>query len=884
MKRVFCIIIFLLIILPGFSGLFAERAMYLWGMAYQLTRYESERSEFYSFIRAPKGRSENEIGKLYFNGYEALNGEQAALRLFLADMHSRGLKIYCLGGDPLWASPLLRVNGEAFCRNVLDFNEAGSEEERFDGVIFDVEPYGLGDWQTNNRSIWTNYLLLLKNCKAMVETYNISNSSSLEFGDSIPVWYDEDSSTNTNPRKVQTNTHFVVLMDYTDNSNQMIWRATNECRNGVSLGRKVSVAAETYSIVAGSETFWQEGNSYMEQVFKAVSNSSTGLGRFSSFKGFTVHFYEDVSSENAYRNLDPLSPNSHINAPVAFLTSPNGREGLSYSSNIVITWNTVDPDADTLSIHLLYSSNNGTNWNDLPGVDKEGNSRDVNDGRYVWDLAAAAEGERYRIKIKVWDSTFTNFDVSDYKLRITKTAVQNTNHWSGTNSLGNAGCKPQIIFDDQDPSILHSVFYDAWAPIGLYYKKSTDMGVSWDSLITISDSTGPPKKPSMAVRNNKVAVVYLKGADYAEPLYIRISTNGGGSFASEYRIDNSSGNEKNFPDIAIDSAGNLHVVWMENTGSRVIKYRMQTNHRNWGSIRDLDTYAYIFKHPAICVDQADNLHVVYDRRNWFGNKGIRYCKKTNGIWTSSSDIWTASQKNDSENIMAPDITENGNIVHVVWQTSGTNPLKANTNSHILYLRKTNTPSGTWSSSVTIGTGYVPCVAGYGNDLHIVWYDARNEAYGQIKYRYSRNNGASFSNSDLIIDNSDVPYWAGLGETYELVNPYVSIPYVAVSKEKDTVITWREYSSAAIKYVFKFNTIKLEVPRNLSLNLVTGDRTALKLKWEPPSTYYPNKYRVYRATNFSADYDLITGSVYGLEYLDTGLLTNRQYKYKVQAVL
>ncbi|MDD5067612.1 MAG: CIA30 family protein, partial [bacterium] len=42
--------------------------------------------------------------------------------------------------------------------------------------------------------------------------------------------------------------------------------------------------------------------------------------------------------------------------------------------------------------------------------------------------------------------------------------------------------------------------------------------------------------------------------------------------------------------------------------------------------------------------------------------------------------------------------------------------------------------------------------------------------------------------------------------------------------------------------------------------------------------------VYRATNFSADYDLITGSVYGLEYLDTGLLTNRQYKYKVQAVL
>ncbi|MBU1077205.1 MAG: hypothetical protein KKH98_07930, partial [Spirochaetes bacterium] len=327
--------------------------------------------------------------------------------------------------------------------------------------------------------------------------------------------------------------------------------------------------------------------------------------------------------------------------------------------------------------------------------------------------------------------------------------IFNSGNLNAAYNIGNEGCKPEIIFDETGNN-LHCSFYRHWGTKGVYYKKNID-GV-WGGEMTLADSVGSPKHPSIAVRGNKVAIVYV--ADSGNDIRIRISTNAGLSFLPEETIDDGQSSPykwQSLPDVTIDSSGYVHVVWSVRDDSNSfwrILYRYRTT--SWQAVTTVDNYSMVLKKPSICVDPEDNIHIAYDRRSWSG-AGYKYIgyrqKLSSGIWSAAETVWSEAGANDWNNLMAPDIGIISGYLHIVWQTGGANPDLVNSVSQILYSRKTNQTGSTWSSQVTIGTGYVPCLSGYKDRIKVIWYDANPNK--QVKSRLSQNKGAVFESPVIV---------------------------------------------------------------------------------------------------------------------------------------
>ncbi|MBN1898800.1 MAG: exo-alpha-sialidase [Spirochaetes bacterium] len=360
---------------------------------------------------------------------------------------------------------------------------------------------------------------------------------------------------------------------------------------------------------------------------------------------------------------------------------------------------------------------------------------------------------------------------------------------------GEEGCKPQIIIDDQDQDILHCAYYKHWGVKGVYYKKSIDKGMSWSSPVTIS-TMASSKKSSLAVRGNKIAIVYVVDfgdASGKKDIRIRISDNGGNSFSSNDILDNhlvSQEKWQDFPDVAIDSKGFIHVIWScRNTVNNYWHVIYRNKNVTWSSPEIVEDYSMVIKHPSICVDSSDNVHVTYDKRDWrwwlgLDRQYIQYRKRTStGTWGSLESVWDqAGAPSDWDSLMSPEIVISDDYLHITWQTGRTNPDSMNSMSRILYSRKTNDSTAIWSSAITVGTGFVPSIDAYQNEVFIVWHEANN--LKQVKYSLTTNKGMSFRNSSIIASNTSSPYF-----NIDF-DPYYGIPFISTF-HSNWVISWRD---------------------------------------------------------------------------------------------
>ncbi|MDD5067380.1 MAG: fibronectin type III domain-containing protein, partial [bacterium] len=465
----------------------AERGLVIWDMAYTITMAQDKertRTEFFSLLSAPKGDASKRITKVYFYAWEVLyNNKDSQLRPLLADMHSRGLKVYAMAGDPSWADNY-RETAEWFCQRILNYNSDPytRKESRFDGICFDIEPYALSHWESSKYSIWTNYMAMSRVCYSKVRSYNQNMEPSVEWGQFIPFWYDTDGDAITKTEELQTNMDFVAIMDYTVSANNLISYASNECGYAAQKGKYVDVAVETRSNESAGVTFWKSGNnSYMESILAQAGNPTTGLGKYSSFRGFTVHNYEnrELVLKKSYRWFSPASPEQHNNSPVTHLDYPVGNEGIGFYDTIEVRWTNIELDAETVSgMRLQVSSNNGSTWKDIPGFDG------VDDGRYSWDVSGITPGSNYRIKVSAWDSSsHTNYDLSDYRLCINMEPAVNPDPWTDEKDMGNKAWGPQMEYDRIDTNRIHAAYYlESWDGRGIFYKSSSNAGSTWDYL------------------------------------------------------------------------------------------------------------------------------------------------------------------------------------------------------------------------------------------------------------------------------------------------------------------------------------------------------------------------------------------------------------------
>jgi len=213
----------------------------------------------------------------------------------------------------------------------------------------------------------------------------------------------------------------------------------------------------------------------------------------------------------------------------------------------------------------------------------------------------------------------------------------------------------------------------------IFYGKSTDGGSTWMTTQRITWNNGDSLAPAIAVDSsgNPHVVWYDKTPGNYE-IYYRKSTNGGSSWMTTQRI--SWNNAYSLcPAIAVDSSGNVHVVWYDSTpGNFTVYFRKSPN---WGSTwmtTQRITWDNAFSgYPDIAVDSSGNVHMV-----WYGDKPgnyeIYYRKSTNG-----GSTWMASQRitwKDGTSALPDIAVDSSGNVHVVWDDDTTG------NREIYYLK------------------------------------------------------------------------------------------------------------------------------------------------------------------------------------------------------
>jgi hypothetical protein len=161
----------------------------------------------------------------------------------------------------------------------------------------------------------------------------------------------------------------------------------------------------------------------------------------------------------------------------------------------------------------------------------------------------------------------------------------------------------------------------------VYYKQSTDGGATWIATKRLTWTTGGSEAPVIgADSTGNLHVAWFDDTPGNTEIYHKRSTDGGVTWGANKRLTyNSVGSHS--PDIAVDSSGRVHLVWVDFTpGNPDIYYKKSVDGgATWTASARLTQTTGFSEVPALGVDTSGNLHLVW-QDNTIGNYEIHYKK------------------------------------------------------------------------------------------------------------------------------------------------------------------------------------------------------------------------------------------------------------------
>ncbi|NPA59199.1 MAG: hypothetical protein GXO30_01830 [Epsilonproteobacteria bacterium] len=165
------------------------------------------------------------------------------------------------------------------------------------GMMLDVEPWNGIDEQNSSENIdmWSRYLTLLKDTKAMLE------SSNLELGAVIPFWLDNITEAFVNDRAINYDVidavDEVVIMDYTTHLDRFYEYAKSSLVYADKFtDKRVKIAIETTDINNDEVSFFNDIEKIREFLYTVIKHDS--------FAGYSIHTLDSFAEHNLSIKLE----------------------------------------------------------------------------------------------------------------------------------------------------------------------------------------------------------------------------------------------------------------------------------------------------------------------------------------------------------------------------------------------------------------------------------------------------------------------------------------------------------------------------------------------------------------------------------------------------
>jgi len=311
---------------------------------------------------------------------------------------------------------------------------------------------------------------------------------------------------------------------------------------------------------------------------------------------------------------------------------------------------------------------------------------------------------------------------------------------------------------------IHVVWYDERdGNREIYYKRSTDGGLTWsaDTRLTTNDSVS--RQPTVAISDSNVHIVWDDTRDGNHEIYYKRSTNGGLSWGADVKLTNDT-SWSGHPGIAV-SESDVYVVWRDlRDGNTEIYFKHSNDGGNiWGNDIRITNDAASSYNPSITYS-GSNVYIIWeDIRD--GNQEIYYKRSTDGGLNWGTDTRLTNNASTSN---LPTSAISGSDLYVVWNDSRDGNWE-------IYFKHSADGGLIWGPDTrltnAIGISYWPTVAVSSTGIHIAWQDKWSGNY-EIFYKYSKDGALSWSADTVLVDNintmSEFPSIALSGDAVHLI--------------------------------------------------------------------------------------------------------------------
>ena len=361
-------------------------------------------------------------------------------------------------------------------------------------------------------------------------------------------------------------------------------------------------------------------------------------------------------------------------------------------------------------------------------------------------------------------------------IRLTNDPAESFISWNNARCIAVSGSVVHIVwFDNRDGNQ------------EIYYNRSTDGGVIWGADTRLTNFVGNSSYPSITVSGSVVHIVWMDDRDGNTEIYYKRSSDAGVSWGTDTRLTNNSA-YSDLPSVAV-SGSIVHVVWTDtrddNNGE--IYYKRSTDAGvSWDADTRLTNNASWSQLSSVAVS-GSLVHVVWvDNRD--GNYEIYYKNSTDGgiIWGTDLRL-----TNNSAESWYPSVAVSGSTVHVVFDDYR-DPLRE------IYYKKSPDGGVSWGVDTRLtnnpSDSRLPNVAVFGTVVYVAFNDNRDGNFEIYFKRDPTGNPIGIQNI-----STEIPSSFSLKQNYpNPFNPTTKIKFdvVRLSDVKIVVydVTGREVST------------------------------------------------------------------------------------------
>ena len=396
-----------------------------------------------------------------------------------------------------------------------------------------------------------------------------------------------------------------------------------------------------------------------------------------------------------------------------------------------------------------------------------------------------------------------------------------------------------------------------------YYRRWNASTSSWTEIEVVSTvSTNLSLWPKIAVDDNCNAhIVWSDETNYTSAgndrdIFYRCwnASTGNWSITEVISTEELAEGGSNRPAIATDSNGNIHVVWVDNSGYKGSNFDYDIFYKFWNATSNNWTITEVVSnesnseswHPSIAVGEFGNAHVVWHDEMDYGGSGpdydihYRFRNFTNGEWNITEIV----SKNISTGSYTPAIAlDKDSNIHVVWD----HPVE------IAYSQK-NATTGDWTEAVNIttetsGSAIRPTMAvDEDGNVHVAWedYTQFGDSGSEINifYKFWNVINSNWTSTEII--------------STESFGPSNGYPEIDIDNSGNVHIAWDGPISPQLLYK-RTSYLIIESPNNLTYNsseipitvknYTNIDKCWFRSKFESPLEWSINESLYFNNTHF-----------------------------------